>query len=168
MEEIILKGDGSPFVDPKAAAMRGGTLKKQGVTTRVVEVEGGYGLKKVRETRPKRVPIGKRNVLSAAPEEGYEQRFVNDVEDRIEVFEQAGWEVAPKTAVGDEMVGNESSVGGKTTKNVGGGVTAVLMRKRKDWFDEDYAEKQREIDDQEKGLIRQTQKDGHYGKIKID
>ena len=167
--DIIVKTDDTPFpTEPVAAAQRGMWIKR-GVDTEVVEHDGGWALKVVvagddsvekPARRPKRKPLGFRNVLTAPKEKGVVRRFVNDSEGRIAMFEDAGWEVvvAPGKA-GDDYVGNTRLPGGAVTKPVGNGVVAVLMQKRKDWYDEDYQEKMDEIDRAEKGLAQRAQMD---------
>ena len=79
----------------------------------------------------------------------------------------------PVKKVGDEYVGNTRLPGGAVTKPGGHGVTMVLMKKRKEWFDEDYSEKMSDIDRVEKGLIKRAQLDNLHAApdtdgIKID
>lgn len=164
----IMKADGTPFEDKKIAQMRAGVLKKDGVDTEVVEVDGGFSLKVVAKERKKRVPLNKRDVLTARDKDkNYEYRFVNDVEDRVLRFEEAGWEIVKGQKVGDQRAGSDSPMGSATTKAVGGGRTAVLMKKKREWYEEDYAEKQTINDKSEQGLIAHAAQ-GRYGKLEIN
>ena len=182
MTDLIYKANGDAFPTKAAAASQQPMWVKRGTPTEVVELDNdeGFVLKPITESepkkakRPKRIPLGSRNVLTAPPQAGYEQRFVNDTERRIQMFEDAGWEVVigPEKA-GDEYAGNTRLPGGAVTKPVGHGIVAVLMRKRKDWYDEDMAEKQKAVDATEAGLTRKAQLDnlhaprGEQGGIKI-
>jgi len=165
-EEIILRSDGKPFADSRSAAMQKGKLEKDGIITKIIDSDGGYALEVTAIRRPQRIPLGKRNILTAKPQEGFVLRFVNDREDRVQVFKDAGWEPAPKTEVGDQRLSAPVQAGSATAKPVGGGVTAVLMRKRKDWFDEDYAEKMAKIDKAESAFVGKATGAGRYGEIK--
>ena len=168
MSQVIMKADGTPFEDKKAAQMRAGVLRKDGVETDVVEVDGGFSLKVVAKERKKRVPLTKRNVLTTRDKDkGYEYRFVNDVEDRISLFEEAGWEIVKGQKVGDQRAGSDSPVGSATTKAVGGGKIAVPMKKKKEWYEEEYAQKQSVNDKSEEGLIAHAAQ-GRYGKLQIN
>jgi hypothetical protein len=192
MSDLIYKANGEPFPTKAAAASQQPMWVKRGTPTEVVELDNneGFVLQPISEEevsmkepevqepkkakRPKRIPLGSRNVLTAAHTEGYVERFVNDTEQRIRMFEDAGWEVVtgPEKA-GDEYAGNTRLPGGAVTKPVGHGIVAVLMRKRKDWYDEDMAVKQARVDETEKGLTRKAQLDnlhaprGEQGGIKI-
>jgi len=187
MTDLIYKANGEPFPTKAAAASQQPMWVKRGTPTEVVELDNneGFVLQPISEEevkmeeqkkakRPKRIPLGSRNVLTAAHTEGYVERFVNDTERRIQMFEDAGWEVVtgPEKA-GDEYAGNTRLPGGAVTKPVGHGIVAVLMRKRKDWYDEDMAEKQKAVDATEAGLTRKAQLDnlhaprGEQGGIKI-
>jgi hypothetical protein len=77
---------------------------------------------------------------------GYEYRIVNDTGDRVEQFKAAGYEVvsAKDVTVGDRRVNAASAEGSAATVSVGGGTKGVVMRIKKEWYDEDQ---QRKIDD---------------------
>lgn len=159
--ELIHKTDGTPFLDTKSAATQQRILERRGIITKPVELEGGgVVLEVIERQRRNRVPLGLRNVLTAPATPGYVSRFVNDKDGRIEAYQEAGWEVVVDEAkAGDDYVGNSRIPGSAITKPVGKGTTAVLMRKRKDWYDEDMAEKQRQVDANEKGLVSQAKMD---------
>ena len=100
--------------------------------------------------RVKRTPIGQRNKLAVKDQDpNYHYRVVNDVMDRVEQFKEQGYEVVPETKVGDKRVDNPTNLGSASGISVGNGVKAVVMRQRKDWYDEDQAAKQKTIDDLE-------------------
>lgn len=162
--EFIRKGDGNPYTDMKAAATQQTILSRQGIITKPISWEGGGVVLEVLQVRgPSRTPLGMRNRL-VAPKliPGYEQRFFNDIDSRLDDALDAGWEPVENTSgrVGDEYVGNSRIPGNVVAKPVGKGKIAVLMKKRSDWFTEDYA-KRHEIDQQnEDGLVAQAQVDG--------
>ena len=107
-------------------------------------------------SRAKRTPISGRNILTASScPEGYVQRFVNDVGDRIEIFKERGWELvdAKDVRIGERRVESGSVIGSKASASVDKqGTKAFLMRIKKEWFDEDQADKARGISEQEKSM----------------
>ena len=112
-----------------------------------------------RITRPTRVPLheqrDKLTVRNRNPD--LEYRWVNDVDDRILKFKQAGWEPAPKTDVGDPAVetgdNNTSSI---NEKHVGGRTKAVLMQIPKEWYNEDQAAKMEAVRASELAMQREA------------
>lgn len=124
--------------------------------------------KSAKADRPERIPVaGPRNVLTVANKDpNFEYRFVNDTGDRIERFKAGGWEVVTsEDEVGDKKVDRGTKLGSAITKAVGGQVTAVLMRIPKEWYMEDQAAKQAEIDALE-ATMRQTSNE-NYGNVEI-
>jgi len=158
---MITKSDGEPFPNKASAASRQAILKKDGKETEVKEVEGGFVLEEKPQRRPKRVPLGNRNVLSFGKKDpNFIYRVVNDTEGRVDMFLAAGWEVVKGSEkLGDKYVGNPSSPGSAIEKPVGNGVTGILMRKKREWYEEDYAEKQKMNDSSEAELVRKAQMD---------
>lgn len=123
--------------------------------------------------RPTRTPVsGARNILTVVGKDpNYEYRWVNDTEAgmRIERFKAGGWEVVTKDAdikVGDKVIDQGSVVGSVTTRYVGQGQTAVLMRIPKEWYDEDQAAKWALIDEQE-AAMQDPSTSGNYGSVSI-
>lgn len=119
--------------------------------------------------RVKRVPVGSRNrleVVGKSPE--YVYRIVNDVDDRIERFKAAGYEVVPisEARMASQRVGAGSPTGSIAEMPVGGGVNGVLMKIPKEWYEEDQAAKAAKIDEAERS-IKKPDIDGAYGEIKI-
>lgn len=118
-----------------------------------------------------RTPIGRRkgklNVKGKDPK--FEYRIVNNVDDRIEEFKAAGWELVPNDGshrVGDNRVANPNSLDSTVEISVGGGDKAKLMRIKKEWYDEDQMAKQRDLDQLE-ATIRNPNIEGSYGEIKV-
>jgi hypothetical protein len=122
--------------------------------------------------RPKRVPLHeqKRDILTAPQREGFVRRIVNDVGNRIERFQKAGWQVVedPDIFIG-EGVNNNQTLGTGARKGVGGGITGVLMELPKEIYDEDQAAKQRELDEKEREMRRSLNSGagGTYGSVDI-
>ena len=122
--------------------------------------------------RPRRTPVAQRNRLSVKDRDpNYQYRLVNvnleNDPDRVDRFLAAGYEIVPSKAagtIGDSKVDTPSALGSAGLISVGQGTKGVLMRIRKDWYQEDQAGKQAEIDTME----QRAQKSGaDYGKIEI-
>lgn len=123
--------------------------------------------------RVKRTPINGRNILSVSNKEpGYEYRFVNDVGDRVEIFKERGWELVDSADVriGDRRVENPGPLGSKAQAAVDKtGTKAFLMRIKKEWYDEDQAEKGKAIAEQELAMKQQalSSNDLRTGKLEV-
>jgi hypothetical protein len=102
-------------------------------------------------------------------EPGFEYRIVNDIDDRVLDFTEAGYEVVQDkdVSIGDKRVDKPAAEGSVKRFNVGGGQRAVLMRIREDWYKEDQKEKADEIARQELA-IKKDALDGNYGKLVIE
>jgi len=76
----------------------------------------------------------------------YEHRFVNDVANRVQNMTDDDWDPAPINGASTEtrVVGTDS---GKPIK-------AILMRKRKDWYDADQKAKRKPLDEMEQAIKR--------------
>ena len=119
----------------------------------------------------KRTPIngrrGKLNVKGKDP--AYEYRVVNNIDDRVEDFLAAGYELVKNDGthkVGDKRVATPGSLDSNVEFSVGGGDKAILMRIKKEWYDEDQKAKQRGIDELE-STIRNPNTEGIHGKVEI-
>lgn len=116
----------------------------------------------------KRVPLREqaRNKLTVRnPDKNYVYRIVNDTDDNVERRKLAGWEIAPES-VGFGDMGKNQSLGSGSRINVGGGITAILMRTRKEYVEEDQAYAQRERDNVERNILRtKNREDGLEGEI---
>ena len=113
--------------------------------------------------RVQRVPVGQRNLLTVKGKDpNYSYRIVNDVDDRIAQFQEAGYEVVPRgtVEVGDKRANVGNPVGTAHHFSVGGGQKAVLMRQRKEWFEEDQKRKADFVNAQE-STIKQKALDGN-------
>lgn len=97
--------------------------------------------------RPRRTPLAMRNKLTVKNvDPNYQYRIVNDVEDRVEIFKERGYEIVTDAQVGDSRVDKPSSLGSTTEISVGQNVKAVVMRIPKEWYQEDQTIKQAQID----------------------
>jgi len=115
--------------------------------------------------RVRRTPLVRRNRLDVKNQEaGYKYRIVNDVDDRIELLQEQGYEIVPNAAVGDKRVGQPKSLGSASSVSVGGGTQAIVMRQKLEWYEEDQRVKQGKLLE-----LEQTMKQGagDYGKIEI-
>lgn len=119
--------------------------------------------------RVTRTPIGVRNVLTVrGTDPNYVYRVVNDEPGRIDQFKEAGYEecLASEVTVGDKRVNATTPLGSVAQVSVGGGTKAVVMRIRKDWYEEDQQAKQRQVDATESEMKRKAH-DGTYGTLDI-
>ena len=115
----------------------------------------------------KRIPVGgPRNILTVADQDpNYVYRWVNSsLPGRLKRFEEGGYEIVPnaEVTIGDNVVDKGSMLGSATTRSGGGAVVLVLMRIPREWYEEDQAAKQAEIDDLEASMIEEVHKD-RYG-----
>lgn len=124
--------------------------------------------------RVKRIPIGQRGRLNVGGKDpNYEYRFVNDVGDRIGMFQEAGYELVSKEQhkVGDNRLDVATADGSNASVSVGvkpngDPQRAYLMRIKKEWYDEDQAVKLEKIKEFQEAL-QKPKIEGAYGEIKI-
>jgi hypothetical protein len=124
---------------------------------------------KAPEVRVRRNPVEGRNRLKIrGTDPDFEYRVVNDLDDRINEFLDAGWvfETSEDIRVGDSRIDDHSKLGKVRVINVGGGIKAYLMKIRKDWYDEDQKAKQDHVDRTE-AAMRPDQLNGQYGKVEL-
>lgn len=119
--------------------------------------------------RVRRVPVGRRNVLTVTGKvPGYQYRVVNDRGDNVQRYLDAGYEFveASEVTIGDTRIGNPSATGSKAEAHVGNGVKAYIMRQKDEFYKEDQAAKQAHNDAIEAATKEKAQ-DGNYGKLEI-
>jgi len=118
--------------------------------------------------RKKRIPIGTGNVLTAEQRPGFVRRFVNDHDGRVERFIEAGYTpvLDANADTSSKNTSKPSLMGDVVRKAVGGGRHAVLMEIPKEWYDEDQAEKQKEVDARE-GSMEPNTREGQVGSVVI-
>lgn len=125
--------------------------------------------KGVREPRRAKI-AGSRNKLHirGKKDPDFAYRIVNDVDNgsRIASLIENDWEVVQDEGlqVGDRTVNSTSKEGTPIKISVGQGMQAYVMRKRKDWKEQDDQAKWAEIDEREAS----QQPDDTYGSIKFD
>lgn len=119
--------------------------------------------------RVQRTPVGTRNILTIKGKDpNYTYRIVNDVDDRIAQFKEAGYEIVSdeSVSVGDKRVNSSSSMGSGKQLSVGQGTKAFVMRQRKEWYEEDQARKLAHNAEIERAT-REKALNGTYGDIKL-
>jgi hypothetical protein len=118
--------------------------------------------------RVKRVPTGSRGVIPKIHvEDGYIYRVVNDVDDRISILEEAGYELVDRGALRKgRRVDQPAPEGSKAQLSVGQGQKAFVMRQKAEWYKEDQDAKMAEIDKSEQAMKANAQA-GRYGKLDI-
>lgn len=108
--------------------------------------------------RTRRTPVdGARDILAVYDQDpNYVYRWVAvdpHRPDRVERLKEIGYEVVTdKVEVGQKVVDRNSKVGSAVTRLGGGGVTLVLMRQLKEWYDEDQKAKQDKVDALEQAM----------------
>lgn len=136
------------------------------------------------EKRPRRVPVsGYRDVLTVRGQDpDYSYRWVKDTSEkasRILKFLNGGWEFVLSDSgveVGDDQVYKTENVGAivRVPAGVGGETLEYLylMRIKKEWYEEDQAAKQAEVQKTEDALRKDIGKtpneDDVYGSVRID
>lgn len=117
--------------------------------------------------RVKRTPVGSRNRISLKHQDpDYTYRIVNDLDDRVQQLLDAGYEIDTTQTVGDKRVDTPSAMGGAFS--VGNGVKAFVMRQKKEWYQEDQASKQAQIDQVEQTMYSDARKAADYGSVSIN
>jgi len=123
-----------------------------------------------RSDRPQRVPInGLRDKLSITGQEpGFHYCIVNDY--NVETYALGGYEfVSHDVKIGDRSINAAAMEGGKVSLPVGNGVTGFVMRIPQEYYDEDRAAEQADLDDKDRALRQNlnSKDDGRYGKVEI-
>jgi hypothetical protein len=125
---------------------------------------------KDRKRPARRGPINGKAILTVEGKDpNYEYRIVNDVGHRVEMLKERGYETVEDSSVriGDKRVATPKSVGSIATASVGGGITAVVMRTPKEFYDEDNLLKQAQVDELE-NATKVAPGASDYGTVKID
>lgn len=113
---------------------------------------------------------GARNILRVEGKDpNYEYRIVNDTGDRVAQFEASGYEIVSDRTikVGDRRVANPTAEGSPVQVSVGGGQKALLMRIKKEWYNEDQASKMEGVNETEAAMKKDSAKNADYGKLEI-
>jgi hypothetical protein len=126
--------------------------------------------------RVRRAPInGTRNVLNVKGKDpDSEYRVVNDVGDRIQEFQELGYEIVmdKNIQVGDKRVAIPTAEGSPVKVSVGvkqdgSPLYAYVMKQRKEWYKEDQDAKAARIKELEDSMKAEAQKNSDYGKLQI-
>ena len=121
--------------------------------------------------RKERIPVnGNRDILTVRDkDDDYEYRWVLDIPGRLEKFKDAGWEVVEDAVrVGQNAVDSGSRLGTATIMTRGT-QTLVLMRVKREWYDEDQLAKQELVDAREETMMQEARQgriegqSGFYG-----
>ena len=123
-----------------------------------------------KQRTPKRSSInGTRNRLNVKNQDpNFVYRIVNDIDDRVERLMDLGYEVDTVAEVGDKRAGSPSKAPGTpVTVSLGRGDKGVVMKIRKELFDERQLEKQAEVRAREEALKDPTSNGADYGKVDI-
>jgi hypothetical protein len=117
--------------------------------------------------RRERVPLSAmRQKLQAPKREGFTRRWVNDEGGRPQDFERAGYAFVEDEGVHTDGEGSRISRRvGKTDE--GRPIYAFLMEQKQEWYDEDQAEKNKELDATDQAIksgniAGQVGQDGRY------
>lgn len=127
-------------------------------------------ISKAPSSRPVRVPVSGRNILTVKGKDpGFEYRVVNDEGDRVERFREGGYEFVrtDSVKVGDNRVSVPSSEGSVKQVSVGQGLKGYVMRIKKDWYDEDQTSKQQRVNELEATTKKDASATGMTGSLKI-
>lgn len=118
-----------------------------------------------------RKPLHQRGPLSIAGDKDpdFVYRFVNDTGSRLHNFQQAGYEVVDDDGltVGDARVSDASSLGSAKRVISNDGTASVLMRIKKEWYDEDQAAKADLLAEQEAAMKKEATQGMDYGKLSL-
>ena len=123
------------------------------------------------KNRPKRIPVSgaARNVLTVDnQDENFVYRWVNDKDQRIRKFQQAGYEfVNDDVVVGDgPRAGEASTLGDNVSKEVGLGTMSYLMKIPREFYEEDQKAKHDGVADTEDSIYRDMKRNGFDGEFK--
>lgn len=123
------------------------------------------------EQRIERTPVsGYRSVLTFSNRDpAFVYRWVNDIDDRIKRFLNGGYEHVSVNEgdVGEKRVGTATAVGTYHSKPVGQGITAYLMKIRREWYEQDQKEKLTQVREQEQELFNTKVGEHGYGSIRV-
>jgi len=123
-----------------------------------------------KSARVARKPLTQRGPQAIAGDKNpeFEYRFVNDTGSRIQNFKAAGYEfvTGDDLIVGDNRVSDATDLGSAKRVISNDGTTSYLMRIKKDWYEEDQANKAAALKEQEAAMTKEAST-GMYGKLNI-
>lgn len=126
----------------------------------------------IEKQKPKRIPLGRRNVLNVkgiTDDENFHYHWFNDTGERLQYCLEAGYEFVDKKGLeaGDKTVESARGTDSIMKKGVGQGVVAYLMRIPIELYKQDQSLKQLEVDRLEAGL-KAPKVEGSYGKVEVE
>ncbi len=130
-------------------------------------------IKREEPARTERVPVSSSRsplAVKGFDQKNYQGRWVMDIDDRIQVFLDGGYEFVPKTDIksaGERTTDTSSGLDSRVSKPAGRGKTLYLMRLPRKFYEEDRKAKDIEIDRTEEGLKNPLKGEGNYGTVKI-
>lgn len=159
--------------DESAAPVAGSAIQAQTASRQTSEINDDS-----RSRFPKRVPLHEQQRLGAKKRAGYQPRIFNDEGNKIQAALDAGYSIVND---GRTISGHRSCDPGKfgnaATAYVGRNergheITGVLMEIPQNWYDEDQAAKQMEIDAQEQQIRQGMMETGNispnkYGSVSM-
>lgn len=129
----------------------------------------------IAKARPKRVSVYEANrdklTVQGLDHENFQYRWVNDTENRIQMFLEGGWEFvgANGKKVGDGGVDSTEVRNSALSKGMGSGVVGYLMCIPKELWLEDQARKEKEQNAAlEADIRRNADKAADYGRLNIN
>lgn len=126
----------------------------------------------IQKQKPKRVPMGRRNVLTVSglkDTDEFHYHWFNDAGDRLHKCREAGYEFVLKSGLsaGDSTIETARGTDSIMKKGVGGGYTAYLMKIPLEFYKQDQRAKQVEVDAIEAEMKKARRVENSYGSIKI-
>jgi hypothetical protein len=129
------------------------------------------------ETRQGRVPVASNRaplVVKGFDHDNFAGRWVDDRDDRLAMFLEAGYEFVPDTikdSRDDRTVDSSSGLDTRMKKSGGKGKILYLMRLPRELYNEDQLAKQREIDQMERAMASpgsgSVDSDVDYGQVSL-
>ena len=113
---------------------------------------------------------GVRNKLTVRGQDpDYVYRHVLDIDGRVEDLSERGYEIVENKGieVGDKRVAAASNVGSVVTTNSGDGRKLILMRIKKEYYEEDKKTKEAVVNATEEQLRGHASGNGLTGNIKL-
>lgn len=114
---------------------------------------------KAEVAKVRRSPLTNRDKISVHKRDpNYHYRLVNVDKDRVDEFIERGYEIDPQGQVGDARVDSAAPLGGFAQISVGGGMKAVMMRQKWEYFQEDQKIKQQQVNELEASMNEDAKK----------
>lgn len=120
-----------------------------------------------RPTRKRASDVTNRLSLGNLDTDNFHYRLVTDEDMNVAEFQERGYEIEDLKAVGLDRGRLEGNAGSDGRISVGGGSMAVLMKQKREFYEEDQAIKAEGIDNQMAAIEDSPEKEGMYGKVKL-